>query len=119
MATDRNKTLCVVLGICCIAWCMASLGADQSPLALEAKITLGDVRGRIDHLALDARGGRLFVAALGNNTVEVVDLKAGKVIQSISGLAEPQGVAYDPGEDLLYVANGNDGSLRMFHGSRL
>jgi YVTN family beta-propeller protein len=85
-------------------------------LTLERTIPLPHVEGRIDHFAHDVAGGRLFVAALGNNSVEVVDLAAGRVIRSISGLAEPQGVFYlaEPGR--LYVANGGDGSVRVFDG---
>src|SRR5262245_57836307 len=109
----------VTLGMCAVVLWAASAGAEQPPLILEAKISLGQVRGRIDHLAVDTKGRRLFVAALGNDTVEVVDLAARKVVQSIHGLKEPQGVAYDPAEDVLYVANGGDGSLRMFRGSQL
>ena len=56
---------------------------DALPLSLVQKIPLPDVTGRIDHLAVDIQGQRLFVAALGNNTLEVVDLKAGKRIHSI------------------------------------
>jgi len=60
-------------------------------------IPLPGVQGRIDHLAADLADGRLFVAALENNTLEVVDLKCGKRIREIAGLQEPQGVAYVPG----------------------
>jgi hypothetical protein len=45
-----------------------------APLRLEKTILLPDVQGRIDHLSLDVKNQRLFVAALGNNTVEVVDV---------------------------------------------
>jgi YVTN family beta-propeller protein len=87
------------------------------PLRLEKTIPLPDVQGRIDHMSMDTRNQRLFVAALGNNTVEVIDLRAGKRIHSIPGLREPQGVLYLADVDRLYVANGNDGTLRVFDGS--
>ena len=61
--------------------------ARAETLTLARTIPLPGVEGRIDHFALDDAGGRLFVAALGNNTVEVVDLKQGKVVRSIGGLA--------------------------------
>jgi hypothetical protein len=61
-----------------------------APLALEAKIPLGEVSGRIDHLAVDLKRQRLFVAELGNDTLGVVDLAAGKVLRTITGLKEPQ-----------------------------
>ena len=76
-----------------------------------------EVQERIDHLSVDVKGQRLFVSALGNNTVEVIDIKAGKRIKTIGGLQEPQGVLYVPATDRLYVANAKDGSVRVFDGS--
>jgi YVTN family beta-propeller protein len=90
--------------------------AQPSPLQLEAKIPLGTVTGRIDHMAYDAARNRLFVAELGNNSLGVVDVKAGKVIHRISGLKEPQGVGYFKSADAIYVANGGDGSVRIYRG---
>jgi hypothetical protein len=58
-----------------------------APLVLEAKIPLGEVKGRIDHLGIDAKRQRLLVAELGNNSVGVVDLSAGKVLRRIVGIA--------------------------------
>jgi YVTN family beta-propeller protein len=87
------------------------------PLHLDKTIPLPDVQGRIDHMSFDVRNGRLFVAALGNNTVEVVDVKQGKRVHSIPGLHEPQGILYLPRVNRLYVANGEDGTLRIFDGS--
>jgi YVTN family beta-propeller protein len=90
--------------------------AEPVPLQLEAKIPLGDVRGRIDHMAIDIERQRLFVAELGNNSVGVVDLESRKLIRTIAGLKEPQGVAYVAFNDTLYVANAGDGSVRLFAG---
>ena len=90
---------------------------NSAPLQLEAKIPLGEVRGRIDHLAIDLVRQRLFVAELGNDTVGIVDLKKREVIQRISGLRAPQGLAYVPAMDALYVANAGDGSVRVFAGA--
>jgi DNA-binding beta-propeller fold protein YncE len=90
--------------------------SSEAALRIEAKIPLGDVRGRIDHMAADINRQRLFVAELGNNTVGIVDVGQGKVLQALSGLKEPQGVGYLPSTDTLYVANGGDGSLRLFQG---
>ena len=92
---------------------------SATPLQLEKTIELPDVQGRIDHMSLDVKGERLFVAALGNNTVEVIDLKAGKRVNTISGLKEPQGVLYVAGANRLYVANGEDGTVRVFDASSL
>jgi len=92
-------------------------GQASQPLRLEKTVELPDVQGRIDHLSADVKGGRLFVSALGNNTVEVIDTKAGKRVKTIGGLQEPQGVLYVPTVDRLYVANSKDGSVRIFDGS--
>jgi DNA-binding beta-propeller fold protein YncE len=86
-------------------------------LNLEAKILLGEVKGRIDHMALDPLRNRLFVAELENNSVGIVDLKERKLVHVITGLSEPQGVGYEPSSDTLYVANGGDGSVRLFRGA--
>jgi YVTN family beta-propeller protein len=95
----------------------ATTQAETPLLKLEAKIPIGNVNGRIDHMAVDLARQRLFVAELGNNTVGVVDLNSRNVIRTLEGLAEPQGVAYLPSTDTLYVANGGDGSVRLFRGA--
>ncbi|MDQ2840703.1 MAG: YncE family protein [Acidobacteriota bacterium] len=89
----------------------------NQPLRLEKTIPLPEVQNRIDHMFFDAASGRLFVAALGNNTVEVIDSRLGKRVHTISGLHEPQGILYLPGPNRLYVANGEDGSLRIYDGT--
>ena len=91
--------------------------AEAAPLQLEAKIPLGSVRGRIDHMAVDLKRQRLFVAELGNDSVGIVDLAGQKLIRTIPGLKEPQGVGYEPVTDMLYVANAGDGSVRLFEGN--
>jgi DNA-binding beta-propeller fold protein YncE len=93
-----------------------SAQSNNATLRIEAKIPLGDVRGRIDHMAADINRRRLFVAELGNNTVGIVDVGLGKVVQVLGGQKEPQGVGYLPSTEILYVANGGDGSLRLFQG---
>jgi DNA-binding beta-propeller fold protein YncE len=93
--------------------------ADVPPLQLEAKVPLGDISGRIDHMAVDLARRRLFVAALGNGSLAVVDLEAKRLDRTIGGLSEPQGVGYDPATDTLYVANAGDGSVRLFEGADL
>jgi hypothetical protein len=94
----------------------ARAGANAAPLRLDAKIPLGPVRGRIDHMAIDAAGRRLFVAELGNDSIGVVDLAGRETVRTIDGLAEPQGVGYVPSKDTIYVANARDGSVRLFRG---
>lgn len=94
-----------------------ALPAQKPPLALVRTIPLPGVEGRIDHMAVDARGQRLFVCALGNNTVEVVDLKAGRVVHTIRGLHEPQGCAYAADVKRLFVANGQGEGCDVFDGA--
>jgi len=107
------------IGLLLLALASASnvLLGQASPselLKLEATIPIADVAGRIDHLSIDLKGQRLFVAALGNNSLEVIDLKENKRVHTIGGLAEPQGIAYIPSTNRLFVANGKDGSVRAF-----
>lgn len=111
MGRTPSKMKFFSIVVLCVVVCG---GAVAEPVLKLAKtIPLPDVRGRIDHMALDAKGRRLFVAALGNNTVEVVDLDAGKRIQSIGGCDEPQGLAFIPGKNHLFVANGGSGVVTM------
>jgi DNA-binding beta-propeller fold protein YncE len=91
-------------------------GQNASPLKLKATIGLPGVEGRIDHFAFDAAGQRLFVCALGNNTVEVLDLRKGERIHSITGLGVPQGVAYVPELNRIFVANDKGGICKIYDG---
>jgi DNA-binding beta-propeller fold protein YncE len=96
-----------------------AIGSAQTnePLKFEKSIELPGVQGRIDHMSIDVKGQRLFASALGNNTVEVVDLKAGKRANTISGLKEPQGALYVADKDRLFVASSKDGTVKMFDGT--
>jgi DNA-binding beta-propeller fold protein YncE len=87
------------------------------PLQLEEQIPVPSVAGRLDHFTADAKRRRLFVSGLGNNSVEVIDVFAGRVVHSIKGLAEPQGPLYVPAVDKLYVANAEDGKVRVYDGA--
>ena len=93
----------------------ASSSRPSTTLSLIQTILLPRVEGRIDHIAVDLKGQRLFVAALGNNTVEVVDLTTGKDIHSISGLSEPQGIVFAPEFKKIFVANGGNGTCEIFN----
>lgn len=114
-STMKKAALCALL-----TWLVGvsnvSLGQSgaSAPLKLETTIPMVDVQGRIDHMSIDVTHQRLFVAALGNNSLEVIDLKEKKRVHSIPGLAEPQGIAYIATSNLLLVANGKDGSVRAF-----
>ena len=87
---------------------------DHPPLQLKQTIALPGVKGRIDHFALDAAGDRLFVCALGNNTVELLDLRKGQRIHSITGLGAPQGIAYISELERLFVANDKGGICKIY-----
>ena len=89
---------------------------DRAPLLLVQQIPLPNVGGRIDHFTFDGKRKRVIGAALGNNTVEVVDTFAGRDIHSITGAATPQGVVYVGEFNKLFVANGADGTLRIYDG---
>jgi DNA-binding beta-propeller fold protein YncE len=88
----------------------------RSPLHLVRTIVLPDVHGRIDHMALNARSNHLFVAELGNGSVDDVDLASSKIVGRISGLHEPQGVVWLPAQDEIAVASG-DGTVRFYRSS--
>ena len=103
-----------------LTWPVVLLAQSPSlPLVLETKIPLGEVSGRIDHLGIDLKRQRLFVAELGNNSLGAVDLMAGKTMRTIGGFSEPQGVAYVSFGDSVYVANGGDGSVRVLRAEDL
>ena len=107
------KTACVAATLCCVG--VAEIAAQSAaPLKLAQTIALGGVEGRIDHFAFDAAGERLFVCALGNNTVEVIDLRKAERIHSITGLGAPQGIAYIPELDRLFIANDKGGICKIY-----
>jgi DNA-binding beta-propeller fold protein YncE len=91
--------------------------ANPSFLRLAQTIPLPSVEGRLDHMAIDVEGQRLFIAALGNSSVEVVDLRAGKRSHSLGGFHEPQGVAWISDRRQLFVASGGDEMCHVLDGS--
>lgn len=90
-------------------------GQKAEVLSLDSHIPLPHVKGRIDHFSVDVRGQRLFVAAVENHTLEVIDLKSGQHAHTIADLAEPQGVFYDRETNHLFVACGLDGMTKVFN----
>ena len=104
----------ILLSLCFVSAVSFAASGQGELLKLESTIPLPDVQGRIDHLAIDVAGQRLFVSALGNNSLEVIDLREQKRVHSIPGLAEPQGIAYIPSVNRVFVANGKDGSVKSF-----
>jgi DNA-binding beta-propeller fold protein YncE len=91
----------------------------KQPLRLVQTIPLPNVKGRLDHMDVDVKGKRLFVAGLENGTFEVVDLQAGKWVRSIPGFKKPQGALFVPELNKLFLASGDDGMLRVFRGDTL
>ena len=96
-----------------------ALADDQRALSLLQTIPMPEVDGRIDHFAIDVKGRRAFLAALAKNTIEVVDLRAGRVTQTLGDFAKPQGVLFVPEFNKLFVASGADGSVKTLDGTTL
>jgi DNA-binding beta-propeller fold protein YncE len=99
--------------------CAGAYAQDAKPLKLVQTIPMPNVKGRIDHMDVDVKGKRLFVSGLENGSVEVVDLQAGRWTKSIPGFLKPQGIAYVPSLNKLFVASGDDGMVRVFRGDTL
>ncbi len=95
---------------------LASAADTESP-TLQQTILLPGVTGRFDHAASDPTTHRLFFAALGNDTLEIVDTSAGKHLHSLTGLRKPTGVLFLAGANLLVIANGADGTCRFYDGT--
>jgi hypothetical protein len=104
MITSINYSACVA---------QPSFGTDK--LILQKNIAMPGVKGRLDHLDVDLKHQLVYVAALGNNSVEVIDLKLGKLIHSIGGLDEPQGIGYIPQHEEVFIANGGNGDGYFFN----
>jgi WD40 repeat protein len=98
---------------------ISSASSYSSPFSLAQTIIIPNVNGRIDHMAIDISGQRLFVAELENNSLDIIDLKGGKRLQSISNnnvglLNEPQSVVYIPELNRIFVSNGKDSTVDIF-----
>ena len=98
---------------------VAAEAPGTAPLRQVAAIALPNVTGRIDHFSADVRGRRLFISALGNHTVEVVDLAAGKSVHSLTGVEKPQGECYVRRLGKLFTADGAAGNVRVYRGRDL
>jgi YVTN family beta-propeller protein len=80
-------------------------------LVLSGSVPLEGVKGRFDHFAFGQ--GRVFVSALGNNTVEVINVFGGTVEHTITGVSNPQGVAFSPETHKLFVASAKGKVLHL------
>ena len=101
--------------------CFASLTAQElptdetAPLVLVRIIPIPGVLGRFDHMAVDNKGGRVFAAVYGNDSVQVIDTARGKRVRSLQeGFIKPQMVAYLPDLNRIVVSNEGDGSCKVF-----
>src|SRR6266496_5488799 len=104
-----------LLLICCFSSCHGQNTFGTEHLKLEKVIEMPNVSGRIDHMAINLKNQVVYVAALGNNSVEVIDLQKGAAIHSIKGLDEPQGVAYIPEHNEILIANGGNGNCMFYN----
>jgi DNA-binding beta-propeller fold protein YncE len=107
----------MVISLCLICAAAAANAQPAAPLTLARTIALKPITGKFDHLAYDAAGSRLFVAATGNHSVEVVNTASGAVVESIGGLGKPHGLAWVASTGGLYVADGSLAELRVYKGS--
>jgi DNA-binding beta-propeller fold protein YncE len=94
-----------------------AMGQGSAVLVLKTRIPLANVNGRMDHLGVDLKGERLFAAAFDNHTLEVIDLKAGRQVHTITDLNQPQSAFYDPSSNRLFVPCGGDGAVKVFDGT--
>src|SRR5947199_10692352 len=88
--------------------------ADPPPLERVRTIALKGPVGGLDHLAVDAKRGRLFVANTVNDSLDVVDLKAGKLLKQVPGQGRIRGIDYSPDVDRVFVGNGTGGVCNTF-----
>src|SRR6266851_5888300 len=113
----KASIICFALSLAIAFMTPPAAGQELQVLSLETHIPLPNVKGRIDHASVDVKGQRLFVAAVDNHTLEVVDLKSGQRVRTITDLAEPQGVFYDASTNRLFVACGLDGVTKIYDGT--
>jgi DNA-binding beta-propeller fold protein YncE len=97
----------------------ACAGDEAAPLQLIGTIPLPHVEGRFDHFASDPAHGKLFVTALGNNSLEIFDLTTSRHVGAIPHLPKPTGVAFVPESNRIIVATGDDGACRFFDADTL
>lgn len=112
-----NWRLTLIICLSALISCKGQKPFGMEQLTLEKTIELPGVSGRIDHMAIDPTGKLLYMAALGNNTLEVIDLKSGARVHTITGLHEPQGVCYLPDQKQVVVANGGNGECIFYDAS--
>ena len=107
----------------CIATLLLSAssmyGQSTAPLTLSRTIPLPGITGKFDHFAIDDSANRLFVAATGSHAIVIVDLSNDKLVQSLTGLGKPHGLAWVASTKRLFSADGQKGELDVFEGTPL
>src|SRR4029077_1093857 len=115
----KHFPICVTLVALFFAPLERLAAQSKETLRLVQTIPMPNVKGRIDHMDVDVKGKRLFVAGLENGSLEVVDLSAGKWSKSVAGFKKTHGVVYIPSLNKVFVASGDDAMLRVFRGDSL
>src|SRR5437879_12636229 len=115
---NRMKCLSATLVILSLCGLLAMAQSQQAPLPLKLiqKIPLPSVKGRIDHISVDLQGRRLFLAALGNGTMEVIDLAAAKPLHTITGFKDAQAALYVPETNLIFISDGELNLVNVYDG---
>lgn len=109
----------VTIAVFCLLWLGTLCCQAQPPLKLEREIALPESTGKFDHFAIDLEANRLFIAATGNHTVEILDLNTDQVVETITGLGKPHGLAWIPATKQLYASDGTHGEVKVFADSPL
>src|SRR5437773_233531 len=113
---NRAQNSLLVSFVCCVLTsCKGQNPFGAEYLLLKQSVSLPNVKGRIDHMDANRNKQIAYVAALGNNSVEVVDIKDAVILQSIKGLDEPQGVIFMARTDEIMVAEGGNGDCRFYN----
>lgn len=116
----KTRCLISVLLVLMVCAALASAQSDaKQPLKLLQTIAVPNLKGRLDHMEVDVKGKRLFLAGLEKGTFEVVDLEGGKWVRSVPGFKKPQGAVYVPELNKLFLASGDDAMVRVFRGDTL
>ncbi|HEY3990449.1 MAG TPA: YncE family protein [Acidobacteriaceae bacterium] len=113
------RTRLLFVSSCLIALTFITAHAQsQAPLRLAARLAMpSSVQGRFDHLGIDQKGGRLFVAAESAHQVLVFDLKSGKYLRSIEGIEIPHAIFVREDRNRIYVTDGGAGALKVYDGA--
>jgi DNA-binding beta-propeller fold protein YncE len=116
----RQSRIILAVAFCLFGAPSNTVSAQHKrPLRLVQTIVMPNVKGRLDHMDVDVKGQRLFVAGLEHGSMEIVDLHAGKWSRSVPGFLKPQGIVYVPTLNKVFVASGSDGMVRVFRGDNL